>query len=145
MWKEAKALFDDVRKGKSGFMKLILITGMILKPLTLNKCELPFPSPEMDAIKSCFTRVMWGLLTFALCFARGLNGRTRSCIHQNAVTFSHCLSTLSYILQVHYPLKENLKINLPELFESVYWHLPHIFLAPMVPAPPLSGLCLFAH
>lgn len=75
-------------------MKLILITGMILKLVTLNKSELPFPCPEMVATITRFTGVMWGLASFALCFARGLDGRTKICIHQNAVTFSRCLSTL---------------------------------------------------
>lgn len=80
---------------ESDFTKLILITGMILKLVTLNKSDLPFPSPEMVAVITRFTGVMWGLLFSALCFARGLNGGTKSCIHQNAVTFSHYLSTLS--------------------------------------------------
>lgn len=58
-----------------------------------SRSQLPFPSPEMVAIITRFSGAVWGLVSFALCF--GLSERTKICTLQNAVIFSHCLSTLS--------------------------------------------------
>lgn len=75
MWREVKALCQDFRKGESGFIKLILVTGMILRLLTLNKSKLPLPSPKVVAIMTHFSDVEF--LSFVLCFARGPDEKQR--------------------------------------------------------------------
>lgn len=72
MWREVKALCQDFRKGEPGFIKLILVTGMILKLLTLNKSELPFPSPKVVAIMTHFTAAMWDFCPLSCALPEGL-------------------------------------------------------------------------